>query len=47
MELDFNLFMAGDLELISICTNEAEKDGRIRLLKTIAYYSKIYEWGQF
>lgn len=44
-ELEFNLFVAGELEILSsakLC--EVERIGRTKLLKKIAYYTELYEW---
>ena len=44
-ELQFNLFVAGELEIISNKKiDEIEKTGRIKLLKKISYYTELYEW---
>ena len=44
-DLEFNLFVAGELEIISSSKiDEKEKKGRIKLLKKIAYYFELYEW---
>ena len=44
-ELQFNLFVAGELEMISNKKiDEIEKTGRIKLLKKISYYTELYEW---
>lgn len=44
-ELDFKLFIAGELEIISgERLPNAEKSGRINLLKKIIYYSSSYEF---
>ena len=44
-ELQFNLFVAGELEIISNKkTDEIEKTGRIKLLKKISYYTELHEW---
>ena len=43
-ELEFNLFVAGELEILSsakLC--EVERVGRTKLLKKIAYYTELYE----
>jgi hypothetical protein len=43
--LQFNLFVAGELEIISNKKiDEIEKTGRIKLLKKISYYTELYEW---
>ena len=45
-DLEFNLFEAGEFEIIaSPKIDEKEKNGRILLLKKIAYYYKLYEWN--
>jgi hypothetical protein len=44
-ELEFNVFVAGELEILSsakLC--EVERVGRTKLLKKIAYYTELYEW---
>ena len=44
-ELEFNLFVARELEMLSsakLC--EVERVGRTKLLKKIAYYTELYEW---
>lgn len=44
-DLEFNLFEAGEFEIIaSSKIDEKEKNGRILLLKKIAYYYELYEW---
>ena len=44
-ELQFNLFVAGELEIISNKKiDEIEKTGRIKLLKKISYYTELSEW---
>jgi hypothetical protein len=43
-ELEFNLFVAGELEMLSsakLC--EVERVGRTKLSKKIAYYTELYE----
>jgi len=43
--LQFNLFVAGELKIISNKKiDEIEKTGRIKLLKKISYYTELYEW---
>lgn len=45
-DLEFNLFVAGELEIISSRNiDKVEKNGRIKLLKKIAYYFELYEWN--
>lgn len=45
-QLNFKQFVAGELEIISnFCENKAEKEGRMKLLQKIAYYSSIYQWA--
>jgi hypothetical protein len=44
-DLEFNLFVAGELEMISgkkISDNKTK--GRIKLLKKISYFYELYEW---
>jgi hypothetical protein len=44
-DVEFNLFVAGELEIISSRNiDKVEKNGRIKLLKKIAYYFELYEW---
>ena len=44
-DLDFRLFVAGELEIISSDKiKPTEKDSRIAFLKKIVYYSSIYQW---
>jgi hypothetical protein len=44
--LEFNLFVAGELEIISSRNiDKVEGNGRIKLLKKIAYYFELYEWN--
>jgi hypothetical protein len=45
--LEFNLFIAGTLEIISSRNTDKikKKNGRIKLLKKIAYYFELYEWN--
>ena len=43
-DLEFNLFVAGELEIISSRNiDKVEKNDRIKLLKKIAYYFELYE----
>lgn len=45
-DLEYNLFVAGELEIISSRNiDKVEKNGRIKLLKKIAYYFELYEWN--
>ena len=44
-ELEFNLFVAGELWILSsakLC--EVERVGRDKPLKKITYYTELYEW---
>ena len=42
-DLDYRLFIAGELEIISESSlSSVEKQGRINLLKKIIYYSSTY-----
>jgi hypothetical protein len=44
LDLEFNLFVAGELEIISSRNiDKVEKNGRIKLLKKIAYYFELYQ----
>jgi hypothetical protein len=44
-DLDFKLFVAGELEIIiSRKTKIDERNTRLSLLKKIVYYSNIYQW---
>ena len=44
-ELEFNLFVAGELEILSSAKiSEVERIGRTKLLKKIAYNTELYEW---
>lgn len=44
-DLDFRLFVAGELEIItSSKIKQSEKSARIAFLKKIVYYSGIYQW---
>ena len=44
-DLDFRLFVAGELEIItSSKIRQSEKQARLALLKKIVYYSSIYQW---
>ena len=44
-DLEFNLFVAGELEMLSSSKiNEVERIGRTKLLKRIAYFTELYEW---
>ena len=44
------MFVAGELEIIKVCGDNEEKEGRIRFLKTLMYYcstcelSDIHKW---
>ena len=49
-EQQFNLFVAGELDIISnkkIDEIEKKKTGRIKLLKNISYYTELYKLNQF
>jgi hypothetical protein len=42
-DLEFNLFVAGELEIISgNKISDKEKKGRIKLLKKISYFYELY-----
>ena len=43
-KLDFNMFVAGELEILTSKISKVEYRGRIRLLKKMVYYSKLYDW---
>ena len=44
-DLEFNLFVVGELEIISgKKISDKEKKGRIKLLKKISYFYELYEW---
>lgn len=44
-QLNFKMLVAGELEIINnFCKNKSEKEGRLRLLQNIAYYSSTYVW---
>ena len=44
-DLEFNLFLAGELEIISgNKISDKEKKGRIKLSKKISYFYELYEW---
>ena len=44
-DLEFNLFVAGELEMLSSSKiSEVERIGRTKLLKRIAYFTELYEW---
>ena len=43
-DLEFNLFVAGELEMLSSKISEVERIGRTKLLKRIAYFTELYEW---
>ena len=44
-DLDFRLFVAGELEIISrVGIRSTERKGRLRLLKEICYHQNSYEW---
>ena len=43
-KLDFNMFVAGELEILTSKIFKTEYKGRIHLLKKIVYYSKLYDW---
>jgi hypothetical protein len=43
-DLEFNLFVAGGLEILSTAKiSETERVGRTKLLKKIAYYTELYD----
>ena len=42
--LDLNLFVAGELEIISACRSSSEKQGRIELLKRLMYLNSTYNF---
>lgn len=45
-KLDFNLFIAGELEIISDTkTGNSERKGRLELLKKLMYLSNSYEFS--
>ena len=45
-QLNFKLFVAGELEIINnFCKDKHEKQGRLKLLKKIAYFSSTYQWA--
>ncbi|CAC5385337.1 unnamed protein product [Mytilus coruscus] len=40
------MLVAGELEIINnFCKNKSEKQGRLKLLQKIAYFSSIYHWA--
>jgi hypothetical protein len=44
-DLEFNLFVAGELEIISgKKISDKKTKGRIKLLKKISYFYELYEW---
>jgi hypothetical protein len=44
-DLEFNLFVAGELEILSTAKiSETQRVGRTKLLKKIAYYTELYDW---
>jgi hypothetical protein len=44
-DLEFNLYVAGGLEILSTAKiSETERVGRTKLLKKIAYYTELYDW---
>ncbi len=44
-DLDFGLFVAGELEAVMSCDiSEKQKHSRLELLKTIIYYQRVYYW---
>ena len=44
-DLDHDLFVAGELELISrMSISETEQVGRLRLLKQLMYMGRVYDW---
>ena len=44
-DLEFNLFVAGELEILSSSKiGDVERIARTKLLKKIAYYTELYEW---
>ena len=45
-QLTFKQFVAGELEIIAnFCKDKAEKEGRLKLLQKIAYFSSVYQWS--
>ena len=45
-QLNFKQLVAGELEIIShFCKNEAENEGRLKLLQKISYYASVYQWS--
>ncbi|CAG2231714.1 unnamed protein product [Mytilus edulis] len=45
-QLNFKMLVAGELEIINnFCKNKLEKEGRLKLLQKIAYFSSIYNWA--
>ncbi|CAC5361190.1 unnamed protein product [Mytilus coruscus] len=45
-QLNFKQFLAGELEIISnFCHDKSEKEGRLKLLQKISYFSSIYQWS--
>ncbi|CAC5384008.1 unnamed protein product [Mytilus coruscus] len=45
-QLNFKMLVAGELEIINnFCKNKSEKQGRLKLLQKIAYFSFIYHWA--
>lgn len=45
-QLNFKQFVAGELEIISnFCKNKSEKEGRLRLLQKVSYFSSVYQWS--
>ncbi|CAC5406931.1 unnamed protein product [Mytilus coruscus] len=45
-QLNFKMLVAGELEIINnFCKNKSEKQGRLKLLQKIAYFSSIYHWA--
>lgn len=47
-DLDFKLFIAGELEIISEDgLPESERIGRMKLLKKIVYFSLVYNWSLY
>ena len=45
-ELDFRLFIAGELEIVtSLGITQLEKQGRLELMKQLAYFNGSYPWA--
>lgn len=43
-QLEFKMFIAGELEILTSKISKAEFKGRIRFLKKLVYYANIYDW---